>query len=379
MKSKVEGNRLPIFVKYGLIALAIIAVITIGLVIYFNVTGGYVAKVNGQKIKKGEFAYYLEVQKLSMYRSALEVDPMISEETFWATKINNEDAIEVAKQKALDSIKNIMVQYAKAKEAGISLTNEEIKLLDAEIQTNVIDIMDPYNNGEAGKGNKVRANKEMLRKFNFSISDMRASQIRNYTVQKYQLEEINKISESEADIDTYYKSNPEWYAEDLQYRHGGEEAVWARHILILAEEDTATEEEIEEARKKAGEVIERLNAGEDFVTLVKELSEDPGSNSRGGDYVFGRGRMYQEFEEAAFSLTPGTYTQTPVKTTSGYHIIKLEEKYGQDEPVSLECAKNYFEFGGNNFIKYKLYLNKAAEMVKNAKVEINTSVYNSIK
>lgn len=379
MKNNLEGIKLPIFVKYGLIALLILAVIAIGIVIYINAAEGYVAKVDGQKIKKGEFLYFLEVQKLSMYSSALEVDPQITEETFWATKINNEDAIEVAKQKAIDSVKNLMVQMAKAKEAGITLSKEELASLDADIQATVIDTMDPQNNGEAGKGNKLRANKEMLKKYGFEISDLREALIKKYTVQKYQLDEINKIPDSEADIETYYKSNPEWYAEDLDYRRGGEEAVWARHILILAQEDVATEEEKAEARKKAEEVIEKLNAGADFVELVKEYSEDPGSNTRGGDYVFGRGRMYPEFEDAAFALTPGTYTLTPVETTSGYHIIKTEEKYEQDEPVSLECAKSYFEFGGNMFIKYKLYMNRAADMAKNAKVEINNSVYNSIK
>jgi len=375
---KTEEFKLPVLLKYGIIAIAIIAVIIVGLVIYFDATRGYVVKINGQKISKGEFAYFLESQKISMYRSALEVDPTITEETFWATKINNEDAIEVAKQKAIDSIKNMMVQYAKAREAGVSLTKEEIQAVDAEIQTYVIDIIDPYNDGEVGKGNKIRANNELKRKYGFSLSDMRNARIKSYTVQKYQIQEINKIPDSEADIETYYNTNPEWYAGDLQFRLDGEEAVWARHILIMADED-ATEEEKEEAREKAEEVIEKLNAGEDFEKLVEEYSEDPGSKDRGGDYVFGRGKMYPEFEKAAFALTPGTYTKEPVETSSGYHVIMLLEKYEQDEPVSLECAKNYYEFGGNTFIKYKLYMNKVTELVKNAKVELNTQVYNSIK
>lgn len=365
-----EDKRIvPVFVKYGIILVAIIVVITAGLFIYFNAAGGSVATIDGEKIGTDEFKYFLEVQKQTMYISALQVDPNISEETFWATKIGGEDAIEFAKKKAMDMIKDTKVQYIKAKDAKVSLTDDEIKALDNSIQTDIIDNM--------GEGNKIKANKVLQQEYGFSIDTLRNAQIQNYTVQNYRSQEINAIAVTEEDVDSYYAKNPEWFKEDSQFRKNAEEAVWARHILIMFGEE-ATQAEKDAAKKKAEDLIVRLKAGEEFTALVKENSEDPGSKDRGGDYVFGKGQMYPEFEKAAFALNPGQITETPVLSSSGYHILKLEEKYAQDEPVSLKCAKEYNEFGPD-FLKYRVYLEKVAGWVKEAPFKLNEAAYNSVK
>jgi peptidyl-prolyl cis-trans isomerase D len=89
-----------------------------------------------------------------------------------------------------------------------------------------------------------------------------------------------------------------------------EEQVWARHILV------ATEEE-------ANQVYDRLIAGEDFGDLARELSTDTGSGVLGGDLGwFGRGRMIQEFEDAAFTQAVGEIGK-PVQSQYGYHIIQV--------------------------------------------------------
>jgi parvulin-like peptidyl-prolyl isomerase len=92
-----------------------------------------------------------------------------------------------------------------------------------------------------------------------------------------------------------------------------EEQVHARHILVEAEEEAQT-------------VLTRLEAGEDFVSLAKEISIDEGTREDGGDLGwFPRGVMAPEFEEAAFALQPGE-TSEIVQTSFGYHIILVEER-----------------------------------------------------
>jgi foldase protein PrsA len=66
-------------------------------------------------------------------------------------------------------------------------------------------------------------------------------------------------------------------------------------------------------------IIERLNKGESFDKLAKELSIDKG---RGGDLgFFGRGVMVKPFEAASFKLEKNQISE-PVKTEFGYHVIK---------------------------------------------------------
>lgn len=92
----------------------------------------------------------------------------------------------------------------------------------------------------------------------------------------------------------------------------GQEEIHARHILVETEE-------------KAKELKSQLDAGGDFEALAKEHSTGP-SGPGGGDLGFFRkGQMVPEFEAAAFALQPGQVSD-PVKTSFGWHLIKLEER-----------------------------------------------------
>jgi peptidyl-prolyl cis-trans isomerase D len=103
------------------------------------------------------------------------------------------------------------------------------------------------------------------------------------------------------------------------------EQTRARHILLRMPAD-ASDEARAEFEQQAQELIERIQAGEDFATLAQERSDDPGSKANGGDLgYFARGTMVAEFEEAAFTLEPGTLSG-PVHTDYGIHIIRVEDR-----------------------------------------------------
>ncbi len=365
---KAEDKKTPIFVKYGLIALAVIVVIVAGLLIWFNVSGSYVATVNGEKIGKGEYKYYLYVQKQNMLSQATQADSSLDEATFWSTDIGGESALEVAKKNALEGVREMKIQLSKAKEAGIELTSEELSGIDEWIETNIID------SEEIGGGNRAKADKQLKETYGITINELEELQKEVTMISNFQTAEVEKMDSS---IETFYNSNKDLYKESSM-RTGGAEAVWARHILITAAKDTATAEEIAAAKAKAEDLQTKVKAGEDFATLAAANSED-GNAATGGSYVFMKGIMVPEFEDAGFTMTPGAANAVVVQTDYGFHVLMVEEKYAEGEPVSLKCATEYDDYG-TDFVQQGLYSNMLDEWKNDDKYKLNTnqSVYDSI-
>jgi len=99
-----------------------------------------------------------------------------------------------------------------------------------------------------------------------------------------------------------------------------EQEVHARHILLENEDD-------------AKAVIAELDGGADFVELAKERSTGP-SAPQGGDLgFFTKTQMVAPFAEAAFAMEPGSYSEEPVETQFGWHVILVEEKRDQEPPA----------------------------------------------
>ena len=142
---------------------------------------------------------------------------------------------------------------------------------------------------------------------------------RNLRIRSVQTAKMQGIKISRREVEEFFKV----YKDSIG---PVKETIDLSHILIRAVPG-------EEARKKALEKIEairqRLLAGEDFATLARENSEDPGSASRGGDLGFmSRGEFVREFEEAAFKLEPGAISEI-VTSQFGYHIIQMVERRGE--------------------------------------------------
>lgn len=116
-----------------------------------------------------------------------------------------------------------------------------------------------------------------------------------------------------------------------------------KHILINVSTSTSmTDEEKEtaknDAKKKAEEVIEKLNNGENWSDLVKEYSDDDNTKDDDGNLPsFTNGDYVDSFFDATVALNDGEYTKEPVETTYGYHIIYRVS--ATDKP-SLEDAKD---------------------------------------
>ena len=137
-------------------------------------------------------------------------------------------------------------------------------------------------------------------------------------------------------ISTPIKSDYGYHVIKVHNRRPAWGQVNARHIMKVCSESMSEDMQ----NKKYQEMVEikkRLDAGEDFATLAKELSDDKASAQKGGDLGwFGIGRMVRDFEVATYALNPGE-TSEIIKTRFGYHIINLKEKRGV-EPFEKKKA-----------------------------------------
>lgn len=361
--------------KYILIGAGVILVAAIAVIIYMLYSGSFVATIGSEKVSATEFKFFLDQQKEYMLQEAGITKGSAEAEQFWSTKIEGEDALVIAKRKAMESIKDLKIQVAIAKEKDVKLEKEDEEYIDAYI-TQLI-------GGKPGSNEASEGEKAFKEYYGVTIKEFTGIYRQFVLATKLAQKEMEGVKATEEEIKAYYEAHLEDYTRS-QFRENGEEAVWARHILIptinLDTREALPAAEVEAAKKQAEELLARAKNGEDFIKLVKENSKDAGSAESGGDYIFGKnGYMMKEFEETAFSLKPGEIALT--KTDAGYHIIKLEEKIAEGKPVSFECAKGSAEYSlGEDEVLAEKYSNKVKEWNKDPKFDVkkNDAVYNSI-
>ncbi|HEV7618824.1 MAG TPA: peptidylprolyl isomerase [Burkholderiaceae bacterium] len=134
---------------------------------------------------------------------------------------------------------------------------------------------------------------------------------------KNQLELARQSIIIRALVADYVKKNPVKEADmkaeyDRFKAQAGDKEYHARHILVENEDE-------------AKAIVAKLKAGAKFEELAKQ-SKDPGSAPNGGDLDWASpGSFVKPFSDAMVALQKGQFTETPVKTQFGYHVIKLED------------------------------------------------------
>ncbi|HWZ49748.1 MAG TPA: peptidylprolyl isomerase [Herbaspirillum sp.] len=134
---------------------------------------------------------------------------------------------------------------------------------------------------------------------------------------KAQLEQARQMIVIRALVADYAKKNPisdaDIKAEYDKFRAtAGDKEYHVHHILVETED-------------QAKAIIAKLNAGTKFEELAKQ-SKDPGSAANGGDLDWATPAAFvKPFSDAMIALQKGQFTQTPVKTQFGYHVIRLDD------------------------------------------------------
>jgi parvulin-like peptidyl-prolyl isomerase len=138
--------------------------------------------------------------------------------------------------------------------------------------------------------------------------------------------------------------------DQMQRRSESVSAVAVGHILFALPEHPS-EQQLAEAKAKAARAIERAKAGEPFVKLVAELSEDAGTKETGGGLGwFERGTANPEWEAVVFAMDKGD-VRGPVKSAQGIHVLlAMDVKRAQTkayaemkEGIALELKRRAIE------------------------------------
>jgi len=365
-KSLARIEREKIQKKYLFIGLLIVVVLVVGFISY-GLIDEYllkptkpVAKVNNEKISVNEFqanVKFARYQLIQQYQGSMQIYQMFA--TNPEISANFESSLRQIKNQLspqfsyllgnqiLDDMINNKLIKQKAKEFGLTVSDQDI---DKEFQTAfyyfpagtptpestatsintstfsptqlAIITLTPTP-AKMSEEDLITETTDLASENTNDINDIADSPptatATEYTYAGYQeqykkyIEQVMEIGISEKDfkniVSTQLISNKVFIhiTKDLQPE---EEQVWARHILVVDSE-------------KAKEVINKLNAGEDWATLAAEYSQDTSNKEKGGDLGwFGTGVMVKNFEDAAFSMEIGEVSQ-PIETEFGLHIIQV--------------------------------------------------------
>jgi parvulin-like peptidyl-prolyl isomerase len=259
-------------------------------------SAGFVATVDGVAVTKADFDRTVAMLK-RRYQARMGID--------FASPAGKDMETEL-KKRLLESLveRQVILNEAARRKIVVTPAQVDAKIAELKAQTG---------------GDK--AFQDALAQEAMTVDDLRHEIQTGLTMQALAEALTSGLKVSEAEVKAYYDSHSEEFDRP--------EEVHVRHILV-------------KDKAKAEKLLAQLKGGADFAAVAKEHSEDPGSKEDGGDLgFFGRGRMVQPFEEAAFKLKPGELSGL-VETQFGFHILQgLEHRAARR--VSLEEARGELE------------------------------------
>lgn len=216
----------------------------------------------------------------------------------------------VLRQQILDRLVLQELQMQRADRAGIKVSDETLNnALNDVAESNHIKLAD-LPNALASQGIDYASYRDNIRK-ELAMQILRQRDV------------IQRINVSPREIDQFLERQKKMPSEGNEYN--------VSHILIAVPQ-TATPEQAEEAAKKADEVYQKATSGEDFGRLAVAYSNSQ-TALEGGSLGWRKGTELPTFlGEAIAGMKAGDVTK-PMRTPSGFHIIKLNEIRGNAQVI----------------------------------------------
>lgn len=248
---------------------------------------------------------------------------------------------EISEEELIDAVpylssynEEVVLMASKAKAAGMTLSADELAEINAAVMPDAENIYADMLVASVAKG------------------------LENYT---YALNYINSLQfdVSEDEIIKMYNDN----------------YVCAKHILISTIDDSGkplSDKDKKLAKEKADYALKRLSRGDTFEMLIEEYGEDPGMKNYPDGYVFTKGEMVEEFENAVYGMKVGQ-TSAIIESVYGYHIIRrmplpeisAETKYSFMQQMNQgEYEKLVMSLLSEANIKYNYTTEEIADLLK---------------
>ncbi|WP_299984812.1 peptidylprolyl isomerase [uncultured Pontibacter sp.] len=209
-----------------------------------------------------------------------------------------------------------------------SMVQEKLLLARAEIDSVVVE--EAAVTGELNRridylASQVGGTERLEQYYKKSIKQLRDElrrTVRNQMVsEKMQRDITEKVTVTPKEVRRYFNQIP---ADSLPYFSS---EVQLSHIVKYAE---VSRQQKQAARQQLEALRERIVAGEDFATLAREYSQDPGSAEAGGELgFFKKKELVPEYEAAALRLEPGQMSNV-IESMFGFHLIQMIERKGQE-------------------------------------------------
>ncbi|GLK88344.1 SurA N-terminal domain-containing protein [Pseudomonas turukhanskensis] len=162
-------------------------------------------------------------------------------------------------------------------------------------------------------------------------ADPKAVKLSDDEIKAYYDENASQFMSPEQVVLDYIELKKDAFFSKVEVKDEDLQAAYQKEIANLAEQRDAAHILIEvndkqtdaQAKAKIDEIKARLDKGEDFGKVAKEVSDDLGTKANGGDLGYaGKGNYDPAFEEALYALDKGAVS-APVRSSFGWHLIKL--------------------------------------------------------
>ncbi len=160
-------------------------------------------------------------------------------------------------------------------------------------------------------------------------------------------ERLKEKPESEEDISTFLRTAYGWSDSQFIGRVLRPFLLQQKAKNALMLEFGKSNEDLEQ--EALGVYVLAAEAGADFSALAKQYSYDAATGPQGGDLgYFGRGVLEPALEQAIFNMKIKEISK-PVKSSFGYHIIKLEDLLYDENGVAQKARAKHILVRGFDF------------------------------